>query len=719
MKALPLFACALLALPAASCRRSFSTGGSFHPPEARPAAKDAAEWIARADESWAPDLDDLFAELPPQAEWAKVIDYLKTPNAKLHDEEDKLAANLFGQSLDVASDPKEIETSLRSLILARKNRMERSYSRNKALKYLFTFSPSAEEANAWVAANLPPLAAGENDGSGHHRELTKAEQLLAENKIDEGIDALWEQSRDKESYSRFSALGKLLEIGGLLGKPEVATKAREAFISAVLSISKDETHSIHHIRPLITDLSTRKDWKTLRKIAETCRDKDRSDGAEFHAVALVAIHHLEGSDKFMQELANSSRYGVEDENAYRALLLDPIYGLPISVGDLTVRSLHAKGEKDKASALLKHLLAANSGTDRLYRLSLELFPDTSAEFFKSLLIFDPFEERPLIWLAEQQLAAGNLDEARKLVDQAIALDPSDGEQGKDSRMQVYGVLSRILAAQGDNEKAKFFDGVMKAIRSGEEADDYLAVGLVDEAVRRYRESLGHFQDAYCLQSRLAMTLMRAGKFEEAKVHFEKAFELMPVSFGPVESHCFGCEGIFEEKRVQDIALNVFRKFISKTPDNPRSHYLLGLLLEKTGDNQQAALSYRRALEIDPKYYNCAKHLHQLLNSRPETIREAAAFFPTLIAISPYPELAEHFHTRTDLRQAWIDAQTPPPSPLALPALPQLFKPEKQKADPDDVHISSNYVSRKDATDGWSTEELLRGNDYVDWIDNGY
>jgi tetratricopeptide (TPR) repeat protein len=274
------------------------------------------------------------------------------------------------------------------------------------------------------------------------------------------------------------------------------------------------------------------------------------------------------------------------------------------------------------------------------------------------------------------------------------------------------VLSRILRAKGDDAKADFFASVMLAIRRGEAADDFLHAGMTREAVRRYEEALGSFQDAYCLQSRLAMTLMRAGKFEEAKPHFEKAFELMPVSFGPVESHCFGCEQIFADPRVQAIARAAFSRVIADKPENPRTHYLLGMLLEETGNRKDAITSYKKAIELDPTYYNCAKRVYALLSREPARQAEANEVLALLRKISPYPTLAEHFRLRTDLVQAWQEAQNPPPSPLKLDALPLPFQPDSKAKSK--VHYYYRPTSSM-ATDGWTTDELLRGNEFLKWL----
>lgn len=115
-----------------------------------------------------------------------------------------------------------------------------------------------------------------------------------------------------------------------------------------------------------------------------------------------------------------------------------------------------------------------------------------------------------------------------------------------------------------------------------------------------------FSGAYCIQARIARELAEQGRWDEAEVHYRRAFELMPDSFGRMESHCFGCEGTFTGARVQRLAEAVFLKRLEQNADHPRVHYLLGYLRSAQGDDAAAIEHYRRATELDPDYINAWK-----------------------------------------------------------------------------------------------------------------
>lgn len=170
------------------------------------------------------------------------------------------------------------------------------------------------------------------------------------------------------------------------------------------------------------------------------------------------------------------------------------------------------------------------------------------------------------------------------------------------------------------EEAGRLRGAVKAIRLSEEADRYHQAGLLTRAIAMYEEALGYFSDAYCIQSRLAIQLAAVGRMEEAEAHYTKAYELMPGSFGRVESHCFGCERAFSGERAQGIAERVFLKLTAAQPNVPQNHYLLGYLREEQDRRVEALENYREAVRLDPDYLNAWKKIASLAVKNSERSR---------------------------------------------------------------------------------------------------
>ena len=313
-------------------------------------------------------------------------------------------------------------------------------------------------------------------------------------------------------------------------------------------------------------------------------------------------------------------------------------GLPFGV--LAARVLAARGDAAGARRALETQLARTAGSDAAYADYVDLLGAEAKPLLDTLYSLDPYEERPLIWKAVLAARAGDQVEAERLARAAVAVDPSDGEQGRGDRMRVYSVLGAARAAQGDTTEAEFFSRVVKAIRLSEEADRWHSAGLFTRSIEGYRRALGLFSDAYCVQSRLAIRLVEQGRLEEAMEHYRKAYELMPGSFGRVESHCFGCESAFDGERQQGVAEEVFARMAAADPKKPQVPYLLGYLREEQGRLVEAGELYRRAVELDPLYLNAWKKLSALEERMAVPLAERDRVTLQLLRLDP---LARHFY----------------------------------------------------------------------------
>jgi tetratricopeptide (TPR) repeat protein len=313
----------------------------------------------------------------------------------------------------------------------------------------------------------------------------------------------------------------------------------------------------------------------------------------------------------------------------------------------------ALGKKDEARKIAMRCVQEYPGKDAIYALLLSLGGGDNEATFDKLYSADRFEERPLIWKAKLQFDSGRLDDAEKSARAAIAVDPSDGEQGKGDRMRAYAILAEILEKKDDLDQARILRGAVAAIRLSESADDWWQAGLLTRAVKMYEDALKLFADAYCIQSRLALRYSEMGDFVKAEQHYRRAYELMPESFGRVESHCFGCEHVFAGSRAQGIADKVFTGLAAKMPDRPQVFYLLGYLREAQGHAVEAAQQYRKAVALDPAYLNAWQKLARIADDieMPQAERDDIALAILRIDAGGHhssPDLS----SVTDLRKLW-------------------------------------------------------------------
>ncbi|TDU66047.1 tetratricopeptide repeat protein [Prosthecobacter fusiformis] len=403
----------------------------------------------------------------------------------------------------------------------------------------------------------------------------------------------------------------LLSLGLLLNMPELVDEAVAGALAAYAQIPEEGTGSVSEMWT-VTDMLVKAGRSST---AETFL-KDRLVRASNSGSQRRFLHRTQDIlVTLMGVYDKAGQYGeivqlLDTSPGWRAKDLADLAQTSFrdSVLVMVAKALAETGKTDVARRIAQRAVQQRPDKDSAYALLLSLGGDDLESRLDALQAAHRFQERPLIWKAQLQLNQGRLEEAEKSVRAAIAIDPSDGEQGKGDRMRAYAVLADILEKKGDAEQAATMRGAVKAIRISENADDWWNAGLLSRAVARYEEALTHFADAYCIQSRLALRYSELGDFAKAEMHYRRAFELMPDSFGRVESHCFGCEGAFKGKRAQNIADQVFTRLALKMPDKPQISYLLGYLRDQQGNHTEAVSHYRRAVTLDPDYLNAWKKL---------------------------------------------------------------------------------------------------------------
>ncbi len=521
---------------------------------------------------------------------------------------------------------------------------DRLLASRPALPYWESYTTAAVLAGETDAMLARVKAASENPDL---KPTVKAElrevygkALLAADHVAEALPLLREQAAvmirsalekaDPHSDSRaldegMEAAAALAVVGQLLGDPALVNEQLDAIVKAasnhplaIASVSGPSSESLTEIF-----LAAGRGPELERLYADNLAEIERADARRQPDAMLVP--DVESNSVLTPLVTLTDLYYQAGRYEDIVALLDHAKGwgeadLAKLVGSRSnftgskfgyqaARALQKTGHADAALRVVNAFLENNGGSDPAYALLLELLPPDRAEArLDELFARDQFEERPLIWRAFLQLGQGRLDDAEKSARQAISIDPSDGEEGRGDRMRAYAVLADILERKGDGEKPGQMRKAVQAIRLSEDADRFHGAGLLTRAVGMYEKALGYFSDAYCIQSRLAIQLNALGKFDEAAAHYERAYELMPESFGRMESHCFGCERAFAGQRAQSLAERVFRQLAAKQPDNARVHYLLGYLRNEQERTTEAAEEFREAVRLDPDYINAWKQL---------------------------------------------------------------------------------------------------------------
>lgn len=526
-------------------------------------------------------------------------------------------------------------------------------------------------------ANSPKLS--ESERSYAHRSFYLA--LLAADQIDEGVAELRKVTSvgDQAENMQVEKEVALARIGQLLGRQDLLDEgvaaAKKHLLGGPPAELNESSEPVTSLAELLTQAGRGPEAeKVLAQAVSQARAKTP------YLAALVRLYYhanrpadiLAVLEKFpgwnAPDLTNiltedTEGFSIAEYSTHAA-------GDNLTVGYMAAWALAKSGEKERALSVDNAVLDQDGSFDPGYELLTNLSGTDAIPRLDLLARRDRFETRPLIWKAQLQLDAGQLDAAEKTIRAAIVIDPSDGEQGPGRRMRAYSVLADVLDKKGDEEHARIYRGAVTAIRMSERADRFYEAGLLSRAVKMYEEALTHFADAYCIQSRLALRLSELGDNAGAEEHYRRAYELMPESFGRVESHCFGCERAFEGVNPQRIAEQVFTQLAAKTPDKPQVHYLLGYLRMEQERYAEALPEFREAVKLDPDYLNAWKkigevgqQMHLPTKLRNEVVLNEVRLDPLQRHAQPQAEDV------TDLAGLWNavaaakDLDPPRPSPL--------------------------------------------------------
>ncbi len=260
---------------------------------------------------------------------------------------------------------------------------------------------------------------------------------------------------------------------------------------------------------------------------------------------------------------------------------------------------------------LEEILMDAFQTDELYQVYLALIDkynmrQRAYNFLEKLCGWYKYEDRPYIWLGYLNYQDNNFTKAKQLLEEAIKIDPSDGDQYYSDRLRAYKFYAMVLRKLNiDIDKAQIFESAVKAVEISNQADMMAANWDVKGAIEKYNIALGIFKPAYCILARLAKNNFYLGNIEEARKNYNDAFNIMPSSFAQWVSACFGCEGLFNHKIFNEDAVKIYSEKIITDPDNPALYYLRGnSYLDISYKLKDKALEdFKKTIDLDKSYIN--------------------------------------------------------------------------------------------------------------------
>lgn len=270
--------------------------------------------------------------------------------------------------------------------------------------------------------------------------------------------------------------------------------------------------------------------------------------------------------------------------------------------------------RDQLAAAAAGLEAARGGGDEALaeaygelgrRLHAYELYEAAAAAYRNALRLAPGEFRWLYYLGILNQATGELDEASRLLEQALAQRPED----LPARLR----LAEIRIAQGDLEAAR------GTLESALELDTDCALahfflgnvavagGDPEAAVGHYRRALELQPKASAVHAPLAVAYRSLGETELAEGHLARrgrqpvrladplALELAELNVGAVARIRRGARAQIEGDL--RLARDEYRQAVAADPDNPEARQSLASALGQMGETEAAIAEYRAALEL--------------------------------------------------------------------------------------------------------------------------
>jgi tetratricopeptide (TPR) repeat protein len=467
----------------------------------------------------------------------------------------------------------------------------------------------------------------------------QVELLLAMDRVEDAVTLLGETVKidiQKETppiqlaaaQVKFKLLSRMCKLGKLLGRPELIRESEELYLANLQEFGQRMSPNFwgDHFLDSSTDTMIeahldRGEYAQAEKILVEAMQSFLKTlefaGLPFKRDLVISGGMLaEYLSRLVEIYDRAGRYEevlilMEETPWWGAVDFIDLSDDHKELSPIVARALHHAGRDPEAVNILKGHLYGYPEDDAAYQALIAITGPSLIPWLDELYRRDRFEERPLIWKAELLRQQGKLEEAEATVRQALKVDPTDGEQEAGDRVRAYAVLAEILKARGKEEDAAFFGRVVESVRTAEKGDEFTEAGLIQRSLSLYEEAAESFVDAYCVQWRLAERLSAMGNLEEARKHYEIAFERMPEQFGQVASFCFGCEGVFTHRQSRNIAEQVLTRFSFSLPQKPQVQFLMGQLRESQGRKNEAYRHFRKAIKLDPEYLDAWEEAYRL------------------------------------------------------------------------------------------------------------
>lgn len=288
---------------------------------------------------------------------------------------------------------------------------------------------------------------------------------------------------------------------------------------------------------------------------------------------------------------------------------------------LLARSHLAANNLDGAERELKTLLTSHPGLSAVHSTMgmLQLRrqnPQAARQAFATALSLDKKAIEPLAGLIASEVKAGRLNEARRLLSERLAANPTDREtvlmaaraytlmreydraeallkqlvERDPANLNAYSSLAQIYIAQGHLDAARAsFERV--AQQRPDSAPAQTMVGVLLQAQHRAADAVPRYEQALRADNRSTVAANNlAWIYAEQGRNLETALALARTAkqAEPDRAEISDTLGfVYMKKGAYELAVGALREAVSQAPENPRFRLRLGIALAKAGRQEEA------------------------------------------------------------------------------------------------------------------------------------
>ena len=289
------------------------------------------------------------------------------------------------------------------------------------------------------------------------------------------------------------------------------------------------------------------------------------------------------------------------------------------------------GDQAKAVRILRALVCLDLKDDAPFELLNRLQEQALLPLYDRLIAAYPCETRPLMWKGDLLLKLGKPADAEKAVRAAIALDPTDLDAPTGCREAAYGILSRILRAEGKPDEADQCHKVVEAASLVERAHELKEYGIKSRAMEILEQAIDKNPKDFEAHLGYADILNELGRDSDAQHEYRIAAGLALSSEGPTGRRRYGW--YFDRPSGGPFAEEVAR-LLKEHPTDPGLLTLAGDLSVQTGDDREALADYEHAVAANPKYLRAWQGITDLAQSGVPSAAQCRQAVLALIQLAP-------------------------------------------------------------------------------------